>query len=110
MVHKKPADSTESFEQLLNDPPKKKYVLRLYVAGATPQSVRAIENIRKVCEEQLHGRYRLEVIDLYQQPDKARSEQIVAAPTLIKQLPLPVRRIIGDMSRTERVRVGLGLE
>ena len=110
MGQKKPTDSTKSFEKLLNDPPQKKYVFRLYVAGTTPQSVRAVENIRKICEKQLHGHYRLEVIDLYQQPEKARSEQIVAAPTLVKQLPLPVRRILGDMSKTERVLIGLGLE
>jgi circadian clock protein KaiB len=110
MGHKKPTDSIEKYEQLLADQPDRKYVLRLYIAGTTPQSVRAIENIRKICEKQLRGHYRLEVIDLYQQPEKARSEQIVAAPTLIKQLPLPVRRILGDLSKTERVLVGLGLE
>lgn len=85
------------------------YVLRLYVSGTTPKSVQAIANIKKLCEEHLEGRYVLEVIDLYQQPHLAQDEQIIAAPTLIKKLPLPLRHIIGDMSKTERVLVGLGL-
>ena len=75
----------------------------------TPQSVRAIANVKKICEEHLQGRYELEVVDLYQQPKLAAGEQIIAAPTLIKKLPLPLRRIIGDMSKTERVLVGLDL-
>ena len=87
----------------------KHYVLRLYVAGQTPKSVDAITNIKKICEENLNGRYVLDVIDLYQQPQLAQGEQIIAVPTLIKKLPLPLRRIIGDMSNTERVLVGLDL-
>ena len=86
-----------------------KWILRLYVAGTTPQSVRAIANIKKICDEYLKGRYDLEVIDLYLKPNLAKGEQIIAAPTLIKKLPLPLRRIIGDMSNTERVLVGLDL-
>jgi circadian clock protein KaiB len=86
-----------------------RYVLRLYVAGMTPRSRRAIENLRTVCEEHLHGRYELDVIDIYQQPTLAKGEQILAAPTLIKKLPLPLRRVIGDMSSTERLLVGLDL-
>jgi len=85
------------------------YILRLYIAGRTPRSVDAITNIKKICEEYLQGRYELEVIDLYQQPQLAQGEQIIAVPTLIKKLPLPLRRIIGDMSNTERVLVGLDL-
>jgi len=85
------------------------YILRLYVAGQTPKSVDAITNIKKICEENLKGRYTLDVIDLYQQPKLAQGEQIIAVPTLIKKLPLPLRRIIGDMSNTERVLVGLDL-
>ena len=85
------------------------YVLRLYVAGQTPKSVDAITNLKKICEENIKGHYVLEVIDLYQQPQLAQGEQIVAAPTLIKKLPLPLRRIIGDMSNTERVLAGLDL-
>ncbi len=85
------------------------YVLRLYVAGQSPKSVLAIANIKRICEENMHGHYELEVIDLYQQPQLAQGEQIIAVPTLIKRLPLPLRRIIGDMSDTERVLVGLDL-
>lgn len=86
-----------------------RYVLRLYVTGATGGSARAIENIKKLCEERLKGRYELQVIDLYQQPGLAKGEQILAAPTLIKKLPLPLRRLVGDMSDVKRVMVGLDL-
>jgi circadian clock protein KaiB len=85
------------------------YILRLYVAGQTPNSILAIANIKKICEESLHGQYELEVIDLYQQPQLAQGDQIIALPTLIKQIPLPLRRIIGDMSNTDRVMVGLDI-
>ena len=85
------------------------YILRLYVIGTSPQSVRAINSIKSICEEHLQGRYELEVIDLYQQPQLALGEQIIVSPTLIKKLPLPLRRIIGDMSNEERVLVGLDL-
>jgi circadian clock protein KaiB len=87
----------------------KHYVLRLYVAGHTPKSGDAIANIKKICEENLKGRYVLDVIDLYQQPQLTQGEQIIALPTLIKKLPPPSRRIIGDMSNVERVLVGLDL-
>jgi len=86
-----------------------RYVLRLYITGATPRSTRAISNIRKICEEHLDGRYDLEVIDITQYPSLAEGEQIIAAPTLIKKLPLPLRRFIGDMSQTERILLGLDL-
>ncbi len=86
-----------------------RYVLRLYVSGMTPRSVRAIANVRAICEELLGGRYDLQVIDVYQQPVLARGEQIIAAPTLIKQLPLPLRRIIGDMSSRDRLLLGLDI-
>jgi len=85
------------------------YVLRLYITGTSPLSIRALENVKKICEEYLAGRYELEVVDLFQQPELAMGEQIIAAPTLIKKLPLPLRRIIGDFSLTERVLVGLDL-
>jgi circadian clock protein KaiB len=88
---------------------RERYVLRLYVTGLTPRSARAIQNVRTICEEHLHGRYELEIIDVYQQPALAKGEQIVAAPTLIKKLPLPLRRIIGDMSSEDRVLIGLDL-
>ena len=91
-------------------PEPSRYVLRLYVAGQTANSIRAIANIKRICEQELEGQYDLEIIDLYQQPQLARGEQIVAVPTLIKELPPPLRRIIGDMSNTERVLVGLDLQ
>jgi len=86
-----------------------RYVLRLYVTGLTPRSVSAVNTLRAICNEYLEGRYDLEVVDIYQQPLLARGEQIIAAPTLVRQLPLPVRRIIGDMSNRERVLLGLDL-
>ena len=86
-----------------------RYILRLYVAGLMPKSTLAIANIKKICEENLQGQYELEVIDLYQRSQLAQGDQIVAVPALIKQLPPPLRRIIGDMSDTERVLVGLDL-
>jgi circadian clock protein KaiB len=86
-----------------------RYVLRLYVTGMTPRSARAIKNVQAICQEYLDGRYDLDVIDIYQQPVLTRGEQIVAAPTLIKKLPLPMRRLVGDMSDRERVLLGLDL-
>ena len=103
------ADSMKLLERALARVRKQKYVLRLYVAGATAQSARAITNLKAICEEHLKGRYQLEVVDLYQRPQLALDEEIVAAPTLIKALPPPVRRIIGDLSNSEPVLVGLGL-
>lgn len=100
----------EKLEESLIRKKEEQYLLRLYVTGTTVHSVRAIANIKKICEEHLKGRYNLEVIDLYQQPGLARGEQILAAPTLIKKLPVPLRRIIGDMSNTEKVLVGLDLK
>ena len=90
-------------------PKKEMWLLRLYVAGQTPNSVRAIENIKRICEEFLKGCYDLEVIDIYQQPVLAKGDQIIAVPTLIKKLPPPLRKFIGDMSATERILVGLDL-
>ena len=86
------------------------FVLRLYVSGSTLKSAQAIENIRVVCEQHLKGRYNLEIIDIYQQANLARDEQIVAVPTLIKRLPLPLRRLIGDMSDLNKVLFGLDLK
>src|SRR5690606_15405412 len=85
------------------------YVLCLYVTGSTPRSLRAIENIKRICEEHLEGRYDLRVYDLYQQPSLAAGEAILAAPTLIKKLPGPLRRLVGDMADENRVLVGLDL-
>jgi circadian clock protein KaiB len=86
-----------------------RYVLRLYITGNTPRSIKAIKNIRTLCEQFLPGRYELEVIDLNQQPVRAITDQIVAAPTLIKKLPLPLRKFIGDLSNLERIRLELNL-
>ena len=83
--------------------------LRLYVAGQTPRSVSALSNLRKLCEEHLAGRYRIEVVDLLINPQLARNDQILAVPTLVRALPQPVRKIIGDLSQTDRVLVGLDL-
>jgi circadian clock protein KaiB len=102
-------DVRPEFERALAEADTARYVLRLYVTGFTPQSSRAIQNIKRICEEYLQGRYDLEVVDIYQQPALAKGEQIIAAPTLIKKLPLPLRRIIGDLSNTERVLLGLDL-
>ncbi len=86
-----------------------KYVLRLYITGSSPRAIRAIANIRAICEEHLEGRYDLEIVDISENPTLAEGEQIIAAPTLIKKLPLPLRRFIGDMSQTDRILVGLDL-
>ncbi len=106
-----PPDDTADFEAAAaaGADANARYVLRLYVTGTTPHSTRAIVNIRKICEEHLQGRYDLEVIDIAQNSTLAEGEQIIAAPTLIKELPLPLRRFIGDMSKTERILLGLDL-
>jgi len=109
MKQKRVKESTKSFERVLRKPLKEKYVLRLYVTGMTPKSTQAIQNIKEICDEELHGRFDLEVIDIYQRPLLAQGEQIIATPTLIKKLPLPLRRFIGDMSDTERIVLGLDL-
>lgn len=83
--------------------------LRLYVAGQTERSVRAFDNLKKICEQHLAGKYRIEVIDLLRDPKLARGDQIIALPTLVRNLPEPIRKIIGDLSNTERVLVGLDL-
>ena len=108
-MKKKETSDLDKLEKTSIKAKKEKYILRLYVTGTTPQSVKAISNIKNICETYLKGRYDLEVIDLYQQPGLAKGEQIIAAPTLIKKLPLPLRRMIGDMSGTEKVLVGLDL-
>ncbi len=101
-------NETEDIEDFLKQG-NECYVLKLYITGMTPNSKRAVENVKRICEEHLHGRYELEVIDIYQQPMLAEGEQILAAPTLIKKLPDPLRRLIGDMSNTEKVLLGLDL-
>ena len=93
----------------LRKKPPQKYVLKLYVAGVNRKSAQAIRTVKKICDEHLSGRYELTIIDIYQQPTLARGEQILAAPTLIKKLPLPLRRMIGSMADEDRVLVGLDL-
>jgi circadian clock protein KaiB len=88
---------------------RNEFVLRLYVTGTTARSTRAIANLRQVCEQHLTDRYDLEVIDVYQQPELAAREQLVAVPTLIRRLPLPLRRLVGDLSNRKRVLAGLDL-
>jgi circadian clock protein KaiB len=90
-------------------PKRPRYVLRLFVTGTTARSARAITNLRRVCEERLRGEYDLEVVDIYQRPEAAKEYQVVAAPTLVKLLPLPLRRIIGDLADEQRVLAGLDL-
>ena len=111
MMPKSHSNPTElkAFEEALADQSNTRYLLKLYITGTTPSSTKAIVNIRKICEEHLHGRYDLEVIDIAQHPTLAEGEQIIAAPTLIKKLPLPLRRFIGDMSQIERILLGLDL-
>jgi circadian clock protein KaiB len=102
-------DATARFEQLASQPGDKHYVLRLYISGLTPRSTEALATIRTVCGERLDGRYELEVIDLYQYPERAELDEIIATPTLVKELPQPLRRLVGDLSNEERVLVGLNL-
>jgi len=109
---KRKFDTTQEYERTLGravrTPPS--YVLRLYVTGMTPRSTAAFASIKKICEEHLRGRYDLEVIDIYQQPTLAKDEQIIAAPTLVKRLPLPQSRMVGNLSQEDRVLAGLGLQ
>jgi circadian clock protein KaiB len=104
-----PIDSTADFERALARGASGPCVLRLYVAGSTPRSVRAIANLKSLCEKHLKGRFALEVIDIYLEPTLTNGDQIIAAPTLIKRLPPPLRRFVGDLSDMDRVLVGLDL-
>jgi len=103
------ADVTADFERALTEKETEKYVLRLYIAGNNFRSQTAVENVKKICEEYLPGRYELEVIDIYQDHSKNVVDLVLAAPTLIKNLPLPLRKIVGDMTRKEKVLIGLDL-
>ena len=89
---------------------KDEWILRLYVAGQTPKCIAAFNNLKKICEDQLKGKYQIEVIDLIENPQLSREHQILAVPTLVRKLPVPVRKIIGDLSNTERVLVGLDIK
>jgi circadian clock protein KaiB len=86
------------------------FILRLYIAGQTPNSMTAIDNLKKICEEKLQGKYRIEVVDLLKKPQLAKGDQIIAIPTLVRRLPPPVKKIIGNLSKTESVIVGLDLQ
>jgi circadian clock protein KaiB len=96
-------------EQPSVDPAAPEWELRLYVAGQTPKSMAALRNLTRLCEEHLSGRYRIDVIDLHQHPRLAKQDEIVAIPTLVRKLPDPIRRVIGDLSNVERTLVGLQL-
>ncbi len=103
-------DETERFERAEKARDKEHYLLRLYITGTTPKSVRALTQIKRICETELKGRCTLEVIDIYQQPKLAEGDQIVAVPTLLKKIPAPLRRFIGDFSDTENILLGLDLK
>jgi circadian clock protein KaiB len=104
-------NTTETFEEAIKGSALKraKYILRLYVTGSTGRSLRAVYNLKKICEEHLPDDYELEVIDIYKDPEAAREAQIVAAPTLVKKLPQPIRRFVGDLSNTQKILIGLDI-
>ena len=104
-IRKKPARAARKVSS-----ERKMYSLRLYITGQTPRSAASIRNLREVCGEFLKGRFELQVIDLYQQPELAKEAQVVAAPTLIKKLPLPLRRLVGDLSNRNEVLLGLDIK
>jgi circadian clock protein KaiB len=109
MKRLKARDAAKAFEDSLAAQPATHYRLRLFVAGTTPRSARAIRNIRAICEANLQGRYDLEVVDIYQHPEQIKPEQIVVIPTLVKEQPLPLRKMIGDLSNKEQVLIGLDI-
>ena len=110
-LKKKFRDSREAFEEALKSSTLKraKYIFRLYVTGSSTRSLKAIHNLKNLCEQYLPNAYDLEVIDIYKNPDAARKEQIVAAPTLVKQLPRPLRKFVGDLSNTQKILIGLDI-
>ena len=103
-------NTTREYEIALLKLHEETYVFRLFVAGSSPVSVRAITNIKRICEEHLKGRYELDIVDINQQPSRAFDEQLLAAPTLIKKLPVPVRRVIGDLSDAAKVFLSLDVK
>ncbi|MHB1398172.1 MAG: circadian clock KaiB family protein [Trichloromonadaceae bacterium] len=109
MTKKHVQSMTEALEAASRDAKEQHYTLRLYIAGLTPRSQEALRTVTAICEERLEGRYDLEVIDIYQNPVLAKGEQIIAVPTLIKKLPLPLRKMIGNMADIDKVLVGLDL-
>jgi circadian clock protein KaiB len=102
-------DVTRAFEKSMGRGPED-YVLRLYLAGMSPRSAEAFASVKNICEKYLAGRYELEVVDIYQDPAVAKDDDIIASPTLVKRLPAPLRRLIGDLGREERILVGLDLK
>ena len=104
-------NATEAFEKALKRSPLRgaKYILRLYVTGSSARSLKAVQNLKKICEEHFPDDYDLEVIDIYEDPQAARDEQIIAAPTLVKKLPQPLRKFVGDLSNTQKILVGLDI-
>lgn len=102
-------NSTKKFESTLNASEKQKHILRLYVNGHTPNSRTAIRNLERVCRDHLEGRYELEIIDIQEHPEAVKQEELFALPTLVKDLPKPLRKLIGDLSDTEHVLIGLGI-
>ncbi len=109
MRQKNVSSNRNNMEENLVATEKDKWILRLYVAGQTPKALTAFANLKKICEEQMKGKYSIEVIDLLKNPQLGAADQIFALPTLVRKLPVPVRKIIGDLSNTERVLVGLDL-
>jgi circadian clock protein KaiB len=103
-------NSLAEFEKALAEKPGQKFILKLYITGASAMSSRALDNIRRFCEEHLQGRYELEVIDIYQHPELLQKDEVIAAPTLIKKLPPPLRKLIGDMSDEEKILAGLNIQ
>ena len=101
--------AAREFQKALAASPDEHFILRLYVSGLSVRSRRAIDNIKKLCETHLAGRYELQIIDIYQQPEFAKDQQLIAAPTLIKKLPLPLRKLVGDMQDSARVLIMLGV-
>jgi circadian clock protein KaiB len=108
-MKQKEMNSEKRIREKLNGDSNDKWVLRLYVAGQTPKALTAFANLTRICDEQLKGKYSIEVIDLLKHPQKGADDQIFALPTLVRKLPVPVRKIIGDLSNTERVLIGLDL-
>ena len=104
-------DATGAFERELKRKALKraKYILRLYVTGSSSKSLRAVHNLKKLCDEHLSNDYDLEVIDIYKDPEAAREAQIIAAPTLVKKLPQPIRKFVGDLSNTQKILIGLDI-
>jgi circadian clock protein KaiB len=110
MVKKLRGDHAKALARAAKARAKERYILCLYVAGITPKSNRAIRSVKEICEQSLKDRYALEIIDIYKHPNTLKEDQIIVAPTLIKKLPLPLRRLIGDMADREKILLGLDLQ